>query len=345
MVRFCTIALTSASLLIGCSGESQEIASTPTEIISAARGFPTEQPTSLARHFRMSGEITFHDYDDITQPAELWLSSANRMRFAIGGQGVKNIILLDVINGCWKKTPTSEFTDYEDGQEILAIETELRWFIMRMPWDNSDARFKFELSEAGLPSKVWLGETSVELSDYKATDSKGALYPTVWKWASPTDNRTETFTDIQDAVLYLDSAFVPPSYDPLDSIRLANYSSAMLADRIGIIHEDFYFLTEEDFTRYNDLPKGWWWTSNDKRYFVFEEQPDYQIENIKSKSGKAWLRWATYSDIGAQQGMAQIEKIATQTGRQPVGPAWAKEIKDSSRKRLNVFLIPIAANK
>jgi hypothetical protein len=313
----------------------------PDQQISKARNMPKAPPATPSKHFRMSGKITFHDYSDATQQGELWLGGPGRMRFAIGGDGLKNIILLDTVNGCWKKTPGEDFAEYPSGAEVLTIETELRWFIMRMPWDNNDSRFLFEIGESGMPSKVSLDQTTVELSEYQPLGKKGAYYPTVWRWKSPTDNRTEVFSSLQDGALFLDNAFAPPSFNPLNSMRLAHSTAESLADRVGIVEEDFFFVTEKDFTKEDDLPKGWWWLSSDKRYFVFEEQPKMQIENIQSRSGKTWLRWATYNDIGLRIGMNQVVEIAKRAGYSPSGPPWGKEIKSRSRKRLSVFLVPV----
>jgi hypothetical protein len=189
-----------------------------------------------------------------------------------------------------------------------------------------------------------MGETSVHLSEYKTLGKKGTLYPTVWHWQSSTDNRTETFSELQDGAIFLDKAFLPPSVNPLNSLRLAHSDAQSLADRVGIVTEDFHYLSEEDFTGESQLPKGWWWTNKEKRYFVFEQQPEFQIENMQSITGKTWMRWATYAEIMPNTGIGQLLKIVEQTGYTNSGAVWSKEIKDRSQKRLKVFLVTVAKN-
>ncbi|MBC8369330.1 MAG: hypothetical protein H8E25_04985 [Planctomycetes bacterium] len=321
--------------------ENKSVPLSVSQQIIEARGIRATEAVSPAKHFRMTGEIVFHKFDDATQSAELWLGGAQRMRFAIGGNGPKNIILLDGNNGCWNKTPSTEFSDYPAFKQSLATETELRWYIMRMPWDNHDQRFSFELNTDGLPSKVMLGDTSVLLSEYKPLGKKDTLYPTVWRWESPGDERTEIYEVLQDGALFLDSAFVPPKFNPLDSLQLAQSSAESLADRVGLVTEDFYYVAEDDFLGESHMPKGWWWTSDRKRYFVFDQKPEFQIANLMAVTGKTWMRWATYNDVLDSIGSNQLLNIVEQTGYKKTGLVWSKEIKNRSRKRLKVFLVPV----
>jgi hypothetical protein len=325
-------------LVIGACAKQEN----PTPIADA-RNIRASEAISPAKCFRMTGEITFRNvgYTDIVQHGELWLGGNDRMRFSIGTKDKKNIFLLDGENGCWKKTPGNEFIDYPQSRETFSTETALRWYVLRMPWDKDDIRFSYELNEQDLPSKVVFDDMSIQLSDYKPLGKKGTLYPTVWHWTSPDGERVETFNDLQDGALFLDSAFVPPNFNPLDSIRLAHADAESLADRVGIVNENFFYLDEADFTRHSELPKGWWWTSDSKRYFVFEQQPDFQIKNMRSITGKTWMRWATYNKVGDAFGSAQLLKIVEQTGHRNTGGVWAKEIKNNSRKQLKVFLVPV----
>jgi len=305
----------------------------------------SSETVSPSKHFRMTGEIVFSVEDrDSAQQGELWLGSEDRMRFKIGIIGAKNIFLFDAEKGCWHKTPGTAFKEYPEAADNFGIETKLRWHILNMPRSDNDQQFSVSLNDNNLPSEVSLGEYVVQLSEYKALGRKGALYPTVWHWITPRGIRIETFSDLQDGALFLDSAFNPPDFNPLDSIRLAHATAESLADRIGIVNEDFFYIDEADFTSQAELPKGWWWVNSSERYFVFEEQPEFQIENIKSITGKTWLRWATYDSVENEFGSETLLKIVKQSGYRNTGEVWVKEVEDNSRRYLKVFIVTVAEN-
>ena len=325
------------SLAAACSKQESPIIEAPsTSYVDAV---------SPAKHFRMTGEIVFRLEDrDVSQQGELWLGSEDRMRFKIGIVGAKNIFLFDAEKGCWQKTPGTAFKEDLEAAGVFGIETKLRWHVLNMPRSENDQQFSISLNDNNLPSEVSLGEYAVQLSEYKALGKKGVLYPTVWHWTTPRGIRIETFSDLQDGALFLDSAFLPPNFNPLDSIRLAHATAESLADRVGIVNEDFFYIAEADFTNEAELPKGWWWVNHSERYFVFEGQPEFQIENIKSITGKTWLRWATYAEMEDDSGSGMLLKIAKQSGYSNTGEVWVKEVKDSSRRHLKVFIVPVAEN-
>ena len=117
-----------------------------------------------------------------------------------------------------------------------------------------------------------------------------------------------------------------------------------MADRIGIVNEDFFYIDEADFTSQAELPKGWWWVNRSERYFVFEEQPEFQIENIRSITGKTWLRWATYDSVENAFGSETLLKIVKQSGYSNTGEVWVKEVEDKSRRYLKVFIVTVVEN-
>ena len=313
-------------------------------IIEGPSTGPSET-VSPSKHFRMTGEIVFRLEDrDVSQQGELWLGSEDRMRFKIGIVGAKNIFLFDAEKGCWHKTPGIAFKEDPESADVFGIETKLRWYILNMPRSENDQQFSVSLNDNNLPSEVSLGEYVVQLSGYKALGKKGVLYPTVWHWTTPRGIRIETFSDLQDGALFLDSAFNPPDFNPLDSIRLAHATAESLADRIGIVNEDFFYIDEDDFTSQAELPKGWWWVNRPERYFVFEEQPEFQIENIRSITGKTWLRWATYDSVENAFGSETLLKIVKQSGYRNTGEVWVKEVEDNSRRYLKVFIVTVVEN-
>ena len=305
----------------------------------------SSETVSPSKHFRMTGEIVFRLEDgDVTQQGELWLGSEGRMRFKIGIVGAKNIFLFDAGKGCWQKTPGAAFKEDLESADVFEIETKLRWHILNMPRSEDDQQFSVSLNDNNIRREVSLGEYVVQLSEYKALGKKGALYPTVWHWITPRGIRIETFSDLQDGALFLDSAFNPPDFNPFDSIRLAHATAESLADRIGIVNEDFFYIDEADFTNQAELPKGWWWVNQSERYFVFEEQPEFQIENIRSITGKTWLRWATYDSVGNAFGSDTLLEIVKQSGYRNTGEVWVKEVEGNSRRYLKVFIVTVAEN-
>jgi hypothetical protein len=330
-------ALLCFSLAVACAKQESPIIEGPNTNSS--------ETVSPSKHFRMTGEIVFRLEDrDVTQQGELWLGSEDRMRFKIGIVSAKNIFLFDAEKGCWRKTPGTAFKEDLESADVFGIETKLRWHILNMPRSEGDQRVSVSLNDNNLPSEVSLGEYVVQLSEYKALGKKGTLYPTVWHWTTPRGIRIETFSDLQDGALFLDSAFNPPDFNPLDSIRLAHATAESLADRIGIVNEDFFYIDEADFTSQAELPKGWWWVNRSERYFVFEEQPEFQIENIRSITGKTWLRWATYDSVENAFGSETLLKIVKQSGYSNTGEVWVKEVEGNSRRYLKVFIVTVVEN-
>ena len=305
----------------------------------------SSETVSPSKHFRMTGEIVFRLEDrDVTQQGELWLGSEDRMRFKIGIVDAKNIFLFDAGKGCWQKTPGDPFKEDLESADVFEIETKLRWYILNMTRSEDDQQFSVSLNDNNLPSEVSLGEYVVQLSEYKALGKKGASYPTVWHWTTPRGIRIETFSGLQDGALFLDSAFNPPDFNPLDSIRLAHATAESLADRIGIVNEDFFYIDEADLANQDELPKGWWWVNGSERYFVFEEQPEFQIENSRAITGKTWLRWATYDSVDDAFGSETLLKIVKQSGYSNTGEVWVKEVEDNSRRHLKVFIVTVVEN-
>jgi hypothetical protein len=331
-------ALLCFSLAVACAKQEAPVAGT--------QNIHSSEAVSPAKHFRMTGEIVFRNegYSDVSQQGELWLGSDDRMRFSVGTVDKKNIFIFDGEKGCWKKTPGSAFKEYPEAADNFGMETELRWHVLNMPWSENDSRFSLSLSDNKLPNEVSLGEYVVKLSGYKALGKRDALYPTVWHWTTPFGIRVETFSDLQDGALFLDSAFVPPNFSPLDSIRLAHADAESLADRVGIVTEDFFYIAEADFTRETELPKGWWWVNRSERYFVFDQQPEFQIENMKSITGKTWLRWATYDSMDDAFGSETLLKIVKQSEYSNTGEVWVKEVEDNSRRHLKVFIVTVVEN-
>jgi len=302
----------------------------------------SREEVSPSKHFRMTGEIVFrYDDGDVSQQGELWLGGDDRMRFSVGVVDKKNIFLFDAENGCWVKRPGVVFKEDPESADVFGVETKLRWHILNMPSSKYRSDVKTSLNDNNLADEVSIGEYAVQLSNYKALGKKGVLYPTVWYWTTPGGIRIETFSDLQDGALFLDSAFVPPDFNPLDSVRLAHADSESLADRVGIINEDFFYIAEDEFTNQDELPKGWWWVNRSERYFVFEQQPKFQIDNIKSITGKTWLRWATYDSVEDEFGSEMLLKIAKQSGYSNTDEVWVKEVEDNSRRHLKVFIVPV----
>jgi|MDSW01.1.fsa_nt_gb hypothetical protein len=310
--------------------------------IGSARKIALTASKSIFQHYRMTGEITFTiNNEEISQPIDTWLAEKDKMRITVGGDGLKNIFLLDG-NECWSKVPNQVFTEYESGMKQLQIETELRWFVMRLPWDLPTDKFELELNSKNLPSLVSYKETTLKLSDYQKMGTNGILYPTKWQWLSPEMQRVEVYKNIQDGSLFLDHSFRPLKNKITDTIRLAHKENEVLANRLSITKETLFFLSEENVNTEKELPEGHWWIRGDNRYYMLTNPLKKQIKHLESSGEQTWLRWATYDNINEKVGIERITAICNQTGREIIGDIWAKEVKDSQRRLIRVFLAPIS---
>jgi hypothetical protein len=337
------------------------------ERFAQARQMSTTAPISPAKHFRLLGKITFHTANsDIEQDAELWLAGPHRMSFQLGTGGLLNDFRLFDAEHCWLKPAGGEFADYDPAE--LLTETILRWEVLRFPWGWEEALAATKLASAddlgvtlekhslqgpilletdrnGLPKRVKLAGSSLALGDWKPAEQPQSLVPSTWQWQYQTGKRSEVFSSIRGHALFQDNAFRPVQGKNLTVDRLVSAldQDPSLGDEFGVMNLTLHYLQEKEHADFQGaLVRGRWWQVGEQRYFVAALEEPQPSSGWRTSSNTMWLRWSTYANTSAADGIKSLTAVMAQTGFHATGDCWALLPPDGERNYRRVFLMPVA---
>ncbi|MDP6850413.1 MAG: hypothetical protein QF524_05705, partial [Planctomycetota bacterium] len=189
-----------------------------------------------------------------------------------------------------------------------------------------------------LPNRLSLRTMDLRLSDW-APGSKGRLFPKRWEWKTPALTQVEIFPVIEDGVLVFDKAFGPFSEADSSQDAIGNWVGNSSKDSKQRIKGEEYGLqirppiqlwaAEQDSTWWKSLP-----SEEKKQSWVVLLENEGQLVGLSELTGKPpegvqvhsfseglWLRWVTYTQLGAQQLADELRESAIKSKLIPLGPA------------------------
>lgn len=328
------------------------------------RVMPEFEPRSPARHYFLSGQVTFHLPDrKITQSAELRLAASDRMLFRIRqAEEHPNIFMLADAEHCWLKTGGAEFQTYDALD--LWIETTMRWYALRFPWDFEEAvatpigdadaamaqdfvirtalgELHLETNAEGFPLVVSLRAKTVRLDDWHMATPSGKLVPLHWDWTSEQGRREEQFEIFRDQSVIIDNAFRPEgSGDALVRAMPDEESAAGTGDNLSVVELGLRYTEGIPSYREDGSAAGTPWMVQGEARYLLQETTVVDALPIREIPNRRWLAWGTQRAVNAAEAEAYLLSVLPQLQLEADGAFWS-QVDESKSGRRRGFLLPV----
>lgn len=336
----------------------------PYAAYAETRVMPHFEPRSPARHYYLTGTVTFHLAErQVTQKAEMRLAAPDRMMFRIQqDQEHPNIFLLADQDHCWLKSGGNAYEPYDALD--LWIETTMRWYVLRFPWDWAAATstprdasgtglandfvlpttlgdLHLETDAEGFPLVASLREKTVRLSDWHMATPSGNLVPLHWDWTSEQGRREEQFERFLDQSVMVDASFRPEGAAEAAMRTLPDADSVEgTGDNLDVAELGFRYLTRvPDVDLDGVQTRVPWMVAGEARYALMDHElegtTDFQVVEERQ-----WLAWGTHRGVNAAEAEEYLLSVLPQLQLEADGPMWS-QIDEANPKRRRGFLLPV----